>query len=187
MKVNFRSYYLSHVVKELNKTGAYSNFHQIPKILKICLNRGNGATAKNEKELAVSIKEISSIAGQKPKVNKAKKSVAGFKIRDGWVVGSSVTLRKARMYAFLEKLIHIVLPRIRDFRGVNPLSFDPRGNYSLGISSQLTFPEFADENVDRILGIDISIVTSAHTVEEGYNLLRLFGMPFATTSEITVK
>ena len=186
MKVNFRSYYLSHVVKELNKTGAYSNFHQIPKILKICLNRGSGEAAKNEKELNVSNQELSLIAGQKPKLNKAKKSVAGFKIRDGWVVGSSVTLRKVKMYAFLEKLIHIVLPRIRDFRGVNPRSFDPRGNYSLGISSQLTFPELADENVDRTRGIDISIVTSARTVDEGFNLLRLFGMPFAT-SEITSK
>lgn len=185
MKVNFRSYYLSHVVKELESSGRYLNLHQIPKILKICLNRGNGATAKNEKELASSIAEISSIAGQKPRLNKAKKSVAGFKIRDGWVIGSSVTLRKARMYAFLEKLVHIVLPRIRDFRGVNPQSCDPSGNYSLGISSQLTFPELSDENVDRIRGIDISIVTNTRTVEEGRHLLRLFGMPFATSETVS--
>lgn len=186
MKVNFRFYYFSHVVKELNKTKTYSNFHQIPKILKICLNRGNGKTAKNKKELNVSSQELSLIAGQKLKLNKAKKSVAGFKIRDGWVIGSSVTLRKIKMYAFLKKLIHIVLPRIRDFRGINSQSFDPRGNYSLGISSQSTFPEFADENVDRTWGIDISIVTSTYTIDEGSNLLYLFGMPFAI-SEITSK
>jgi large subunit ribosomal protein L5 len=180
MRINFRSYYLSHVVKELNSTGTYSNINQVPKILKICLNRGSGAAIKNDKELASSVKELSLIAGQKPKLNKAKKSIAGFKIRDGWIVGSSVTLRKARMYAFLEKLIHIVLPRIRDFRGVNPQSFDPKGSYSMGISSQTTFPEISDESVDRTRGVDITIVTSARTVEEGRNLLRLFGMPFAT-------
>ena len=185
MKVNFRFYYLFHVVKELEFNNYYLNLHQIPKILKICLNRGNGTIAKNKKELILSTVEISLIAGQKLRLNKAKKSVAGFKIRDGWVIGSSVTLRKIRMYAFLKKLVHIVLPRIRDFRGVNSQSCDPSGNYSLGISSQSTFPELFDENVDRTWGIDISIVTNTCTVEEGHRLLHLFGMPFAISEIIS--
>jgi large subunit ribosomal protein L5 len=134
---------------------------------------------KNSKELDASVQEMALIVGQKPTVNKARKSVAGFKIRDGMSVGSSVTLRKAQMYTFLTKLIHIVLPRIRDFRGIDPNGFDGRGNYNIGLKEQLIFPEISYDDVTQLRGLDISIVTTAKTDEEAHALLKAFGMPFA--------
>jgi len=133
---------------------------------------------KNSKELDLSTQELSLIVGQKPTINKASKSVAGFKIRDGMAIGTSVTLRKDQMYTFLTKLIHIVLPRIRDFRGINPNGFDGRGNYNLGLKEQLIFPEVSYDDVNQIRGLDISIVTTAKTDEEARALLKSFGMPF---------
>ena len=148
------------------------------KIVKISVNRGVGEASKNSKELDASIEELRLIVGQQPTINKASKSVAGFKIRDGMEIGASVTLRKEQMYTFLTKLIHIVLPRIRDFRGINPNGFDGRGNYNLGLKEQLIFPEVSYDDVTQIRGLDISIVTTAKTDEEARALLKSFGMPF---------
>ena len=157
----------------------YKNIEQVPKIVKISVNRGIGEAAKNSKELDASVQEMALIVGQQPMINKARKSVAGFKIRDGMSVGSSVTLRKAQMYTFLTKLIHIVLPRIRDFRGIDPNGFDGRGNYNIGLKEQLIFPEISYDDVTQLRGLDISIVTTAKTDEEAHALLKAFGMPFA--------
>jgi large subunit ribosomal protein L5 len=140
-----------------------------------------GEAAKNSKELDSSLQELSLIVGQRPTINKASKSVAGFKIRDGMSIGTSVTLRKDQMYTFLTKLIHIVLPRIRDFRGINPNGFDGRGNYNLGLKEQLIFPEISYDDVTQIRGLDICIVTTAKTDEEARALLKAFGMPFITS------
>ena len=158
----------------------YKNIEQVPKIVKISVNRGIGEAAKNSKELDSSVQEMSLIVGQRPIINKAKKSVAGFKIRDGMSIGASVTLRQERMYNFLTKLIHIVLPRIRDFRGISPNGFDGRGNYNLGLKEQLIFPEVSYDDVTQLRGLDISIVTTARTDEEAHALLKSFGMPFTT-------
>jgi large subunit ribosomal protein L5 len=157
----------------------YKNIEQVPKIVKISVNRGIGEAVKNSKELDASVQEMSIIVGQQPTVNKSRKSVAGFKIRDGMAVGSSVTLRKVQMYTFLTKLIHIVLPRIRDFRGIDPNGFDGRGNYNIGLKEQLIFPEISYDDVTQLRGLDISIVTTAKTDEEAHALLKAFGMPFA--------
>ena len=157
----------------------YKNIEQVPKIVKISVNRGIGEAAKNSKELDASVEELALIVGQQPTINKARKSVAGFKIRDGMSVGSSVTLRKVQMYTFLTKLIHIVLPRIRDFRGIDPNGFDGRGNYNIGLKEQLIFPEISYDDVTQLRGLDISIVTTAKTDEEAHALLKAFGMPFA--------
>ena len=156
----------------------YKNIEQVPKIVKISVNRGIGEAAKNSKELDASVQEMTLIVGQQPIVNKSKKSVAGFKIRDGMSIGASVTLRKDQMYTFLTKLIHIVLPRIRDFRGISPDGFDGRGNYNLGLKEQLIFPEVSYDDVTQIRGLDICIVTTAKTDEEARALLKSFGMPF---------
>ena len=146
--------------------------------MKISVNRGIGEAAKNSKELDASVQEMTLIVGQQPIVNKSKKSVAGFKILDGMSIGASVTLRKDQMYTFLTKLIHIVLPRIRDFRGISPNGFDGRGNYNLGLKEQLIFPEVNYDDVTQMRGLDISIVTTAKTDEEARALLKSFGMPF---------
>ncbi len=157
---------------------SYKNVEQIPKLVKISINRGIGEASKNSKELDLSVEEMTQIVGQRPTINKAKKSVAGFKIRDGMQIGASVTLRNKQMYTFLTKLIHIVLPRIRDFRGIDPNGFDGRGNYNIGLKEQLIFPEISYDDVTEIRGLDISIVTTAQTDEEGRALLKAFGMPF---------
>ena len=156
----------------------YKNIEQVPKLVKISVNRGIGEASKNSKELEASVQELAVMIGQQPKINKATKSVAGFKIRDGMAIGASVTLRQDQMYNFLTKLIHIVLPRIRDFRGISPNSFDGRGNYNLGLKEQLIFPEISYDDVTQVRGLDISIVTTAKTDEEAYALLKHFGMPF---------
>ena len=178
MKKDLKTLYQQEIVPSLIKNFGYNNIEQVPKVVKISVNRGLGEASKNSKELDASIKEIAIITGQQPIINKARKSVAGFKIRDGMPVGISVTLRQDRMYAFLERLIHIVLPRIRDFRGISPNGFDGRGNYNLGLKEQLIFPEVSYDDVTQIRGLDISIVTTAKTDEEARALLKLFGMPF---------
>jgi len=179
VKLDFRALYHKSIVPELMASSAYSNPHQVPKILKICINSGISAASTKEhpKELDSIVRELSLITGQKPKKIGAKKSIAGFNIRDGMVVGAAVTLRGSRMYSFLEKLIHIDLPRVRDFKGIDAHG-DGAGNYSFGITDQLVFPEISYESADRRRGFDISIVTSASTAEEGCTLLRSFGMPF---------
>ena len=178
MKLDLKSLYKQKIVPSLIEEFGYKNIEQVPKIVKISVNRGIGEAAKNSKELDASVQEMTLIVGQQPIVNKSKKSVAGFKIRDGMSIGASVTLRKDQMYTFLTKLIHIVLPRIRDFRGISPNGFDGRGNYNLGLKEQLIFPEVNYDDVTQMCGLDISIVTTAKTDEEARALLKSFGMPF---------
>jgi large subunit ribosomal protein L5 len=156
----------------------YTNVHQVPKVTKITINRGLGEAAQNAKSLEASISEIALSTGQKPVVTRAKKAIAGFKIRQGMPVGIMVTLRGERMYAFLDRLINLTLPRIRDFRGVSAKSFDGRGNYTLGVREQLIFPEVEYDKIDQVRGLDISIITTAKTDEEGRALLKEMGMPF---------
>ena len=170
--------YLEDIVPKLAEQFSFSNGHQVPKVVKIVVNRGLGEASQNAKALESSINELAVITGQKPVVTRAKKAIAGFKIRQGMPVGVMVTLRGERMYAFLERLIALALPRIRDFRGISPKSFDGRGNYSLGLREQLVFPEIDYDSIDQIRGLDISIVTSAANDEEGRTLLKEMGMPF---------
>jgi large subunit ribosomal protein L5 len=181
MKKDIQTLYREKIVPTLVNEFGYKNIEQVPKIIKISVNRGLGEASKNSKELEASLKEISIITGQQPSINKARKSVAGFKIRDGMTVGGSVTLRKGQMYNFLNKLINIVLPRIRDFRGINPNGFDGRGNYNMGLTEQLMFPEISYDDVTQLHGFDISIVTTAKTDEEACALLKEFGMPFKSS------
>jgi len=178
MKLDLKSLYKQKIVPSLIEEFDYKNIEQVPKLVKISVNRGVGEAAKNSKEMNSSSDELRLIVGQQPTINTASKSVAGFKIRDGMAIGTSVTLRKDQMYTFLTKLNHIVLPRIRDFRGINPNGFDGRGNYNLGLKEQLIFPEISYDDVTQIRGLDISIVTTAKTDEEARALLKSFGMPF---------
>ena len=151
---------------------------QAPKLEKICINVGVGAASTDPKIIESTVKEIELIAGQKPTVVKAKKSVSNFKLREGMNIGVRVTLRNARMYEFLDRLISVAIPRIRDFRGLSDKSFDGRGNYTLGIKEQIIFPEINVDNVNRISGMDVTLVTTAKTDEESYYLLKAFGIPF---------
>ena len=178
MKKDLKAIYKQKIIPSLIDEFGYKNIEQVPKLIKISVNRGIGEASKNSKELDSSLEELRLIVGQQPTINKATKSVAGFKIREGMEIGTSVTLRKDQMYTFLTKLIHIVLPRIRDFRGINPNGFDGRGNYNLGLKEQLIFPEISYDDVDQIRGLDISIVTTAKNDEEARALLKSFGMPF---------
>ncbi len=178
MAKTLKERYKTEILPKLKEQFGYTNIHQVPKVAKINVNRGLGEASQNAKALESSIKEISTITGQKPVVTRAKKAIAGFKIRQGMPVGVMVTLRGERMYSFLERLINLALPRIRDFRGVSPKSFDGRGNYSLGVREQLIFPEIDYDTIDQIRGLDISIVTTANTDEEGRALLKEMGMPF---------
>ncbi|MBF2077286.1 MAG: 50S ribosomal protein L5 [Synechococcales cyanobacterium T60_A2020_003] len=170
--------YKEKIVPKLMEQFQYENIHQVPKLVKVMVNRGLGEAAQNAKALEASINEFAIITGQKPVVTRAKKAIAGFKIRQGMPIGLMVTLRSDRMYAFVNRLINLGLPRIRDFRGVSPKSFDGRGNYTLGLREQLLFPEISYDGIDQIRGMDISIVTTANTDEEGRALLKEFGMPF---------
>lgn len=170
--------YLEDIVPKLTEQFSFTNVHEVPKVVKIVINRGLGEASQNAKALESSINEMMVITGQKPVVTRAKKAIAGFKIRQGMPVGIMVTLRGEKMYAFLDRLIALALPRIRDFRGISPKSFDGRGNYSLGVREQLMFPEIEYDNIDQIRGMDISIVTSAANDEEGRALLKEMGMPF---------
>jgi len=170
--------YQGKIVPKLMDQFQYTNIHQVPKLVKVTVNRGLGEASQNAKALDSSINEIGIITGQKPVVTRAKKAIAGFKIRKGVPVGVMVTLRADRMYDFLDRLINLALPRIRDFRGISPKSFDGRGNYSLGLREQLIFPEIEYDRIDQIRGMDISIITTANTDEEGRALLKEMGMPF---------
>ncbi len=178
MANKLKTTYQETIVPKLIKQFEYTNVHQVPKVIKVTVNRGMGEAAQNAKSLEASLAEIALITGQKPVVTRAKKAIAGFKIRQGMPVGIMVTLRGERMYSFLERFINLTLPRIRDFRGVSPKSFDGRGNYTLGVREQLIFPEVEYDKVDQIRGMDISIITTAKNDEEGRALLKEMGMPF---------
>ncbi|OGW18631.1 MAG: 50S ribosomal protein L5 [Nitrospirae bacterium GWC2_57_13] len=173
-----REKYLKTVVPALIKEFSYSSSMQAPKIVKIVLNVGMGEAITNAKALDHAVDELGRITGQRPVVTRAKKSIANYKLREGMPIGCSVTLRRARMYEFLDRLISAALPRIRDFKGVSPKSFDGRGNYSMGVKEQVIFPEIEIDKIDSIHGMDIAIVTTAKTDEEGRALLGHFGMPF---------
>ncbi len=170
--------YINEVVPALMEKFGYSNVMQAPKIEKVVLNMGVGEARENAKALESAVNEMSVISGQKPVVTKAKKSVSNFKLREGMSVGCKVTLRGIKMFYFLDKLMNVALPRVRDFRGVTPKSFDGRGNFALGIKEQLIFPEIDYDKVDKIRGMDIIITTTAKTDEEARELLKLMGMPF---------
>lgn len=178
MTQRLKNTYNEKIVPKLMEQFSYTNIHQVPKVVKVTVNRGLGEASQNAKALEASINEIAIITGQRPVVTRAKKAIAGFKIRQGMPVGVMVTLRSERMYAFLDRLINLALPRIRDFRGISPKSFDGRGNYTLGLREQLIFPEVDYDSVDQVRGMDISIITTANTDEEGRALLKEFGMPF---------
>lgn len=178
MAQRLKDIYQEKIVPKLTEQFSYTNVHQVPKVAKITINRGLGEASQNAKALEASINEIATITGQKPVVTRAKKAIAGFKIREGMPVGVMVTLRGARMFTFLDRLINLSLPRIRDFRGISPKSFDGRGNYTLGLREQLIFPEIEYDSIDQIRGMDISIITTANSDEEGRALLKELGMPF---------
>ena len=171
-------YYKETVVAELQKQFSYKSIMQVPRIEKITLNMGVGEAINDKKLLENATADMAAITGQKPLVTKARKSVAGFKIREGYPIGCKVTLRGERMWDFFERLVSIALPRVRDFRGVSAKSFDGRGNYSMGVREQIIFPEIDYDKVDRIRGLDITITTSAITDEEGQALLSAFNFPF---------
>ena len=171
--------YLKEVVPALTEQFNYSSVMAVPKVDKIVLNMGVGDAVSNAKNLEKAAQELALISGQKPLITKAKKSIAGFRLREGVAIGAKVTLRGERMYQFLDKLMNIALPRVRDFRGVNPKSFDGRGNYSMGMKEQLIFPEIDYDKVEKVRGMDIIIVTTAKTDEEARELLKLLGMPFS--------
>lgn len=170
--------YVETVVPTLMKKFQYQNIHQVPKIEKIVINRGIGSASQNQKMVDSALKELGMIAGQKGVITRSKKAIASFKLREQMPVGVVVTLRGNRMYGFLDRLIHLALPRVRDFQGINPRSFDKKGNYSLGLEEQLMFPEIEYDKIDQIRGMDISIVTTATKQEEGLSLLQEFGLPF---------
>jgi large subunit ribosomal protein L5 len=178
MAQQLKTKFQKEITPKLMEQFGYTNVLQVPKVIKITVNRGLGEAATNAKALESSIAEIAKITGQKPVVTRAKKAIAGFKIRAGMPVGVMVTLRGDRMYAFLDRFINLTLPRIRDFRGISPKSFDGRGNYSIGIREQLIFPEIEYDQIDQIRGMDISIITTADNDEAGRALLKEMGMPF---------
>jgi len=173
-----KDYYHKEVVPKLRETFKYQNIMQVPKIEKVVLNMGLGEAIQNIKLLDSSVEELKIISGQQPVVTRARKSIAAFKLREGMPIGCMVTLRRMRMYDFYYKLVNIALPRVRDFRGLSAKAMDGHGNYSLGIKEHLIFPEIDYDKIDRIKGLNISIVTTAKTDDEGRELLRLLGMPF---------
>jgi len=170
--------YKEEIVPRLKEKFGYRNVMQVPKLSKVVVNMGLGDAIENVKVIETAAAEMAIITGQKPVVTKARKSIANFKLREGVPIGVMVTLRRDRMYHFLDKLIAIALPRVRDFKGVSPRGFDGRGNYTLGIKEQIMFPEVNYDKIDKIRGMNITIVTTARTDEEGLELLRLMGMPF---------
>ena len=176
--MDLREIYKNEMVPELTKTFGYQNIMQVPKLDKIVLNIGLGEAIKNVKLLDSAVADLARIAGQQPVITKARKSIAAFKLREGMPIGCMVTLRRSKMYDFLEKLINVTLPRVRDFRGISGKAFDGNGNYSLGIKEHIIFPEIDYDKTDSIKGLNVSIVTTANTDEEGKALLKLFGMPF---------
>ena len=175
-----RDRYREDIVPNLQRELGYRNVYQVPKLEKIVVNVGLGEAIANGRALEAAVNDLSIITGQKPVVTRAKKSIASFKLRAGMPIGAMVTLRGERMYEFLDRLVSVALPRIRDFRGVSPNSFDGRGNYTLGLREQLMFPEIDYDRIDKIRGLEVSIVTTAQTDDEGRRLLSLLGMPFAS-------
>ena len=171
--------YKDEIVNAMIKKFGYKNIMEVPKLDKIVINMGVGEAKDNAKALESAVKDLETIAGQKVVTTKAKNSVANFKIREGMPIGCKVTLRGEKMYEFLDRLVNLALPRVRDFRGVNPNSFDGRGNYALGIKEQYIFPEIEYDKIDKVRGMDVIFVTTANTDEEARELLRLFNMPFA--------
>jgi large subunit ribosomal protein L5 len=173
-----QTYYKETVVPQLMEKFSYGNIMEVPKITKICLNMGVGEAVGDKKVMGRAVGDMTAIAGQKPVIRVARKSVASFKIRDGWPVGCKVTLRRERMYEFLDRLVSVAIPRVRDFRGLNRKSFDGRGNYSMGVKEQIMFPEIDYDQIDVIRGMDITIATTAKNDEEALALLQAFNFPF---------
>ena len=178
MVQRLKKYYLEKVAPQLMDQFKYKNIHEVPQVTKIVINRGVGQAAQNSKTVEAYLNELTSISGQHGVITRSKKAIAGFKLRQGMPVGVCVTLRGERMYAFLDRLVNLALPRIRDFQGINVKSFDGHGNFSLGLEEQLMFPEIDYDQIDQIRGMDISIVTSSRTDEEATSLLRKLGIPF---------
>ena len=178
MMSRLQSYYKETVVPQLQEQFKYDNVMDVPKVTKLTLNMGVGEAVGDKKVMDRAVGDMTAIAGQKPIVNNARKSVASFKIRDGWPVGCKVTLRRERMYEFLDRLVNVAIPRIRDFRGLNRKSFDGRGNFSMGVKEQIMFPEIDYDQIDTIRGMDITITTTAKTDEEALALLQAFNFPF---------
>ena len=178
MMSRLQSYYKETVVPQLQEQFKYDNVMEVPKVTKVTLNMGVGEAVGDKKVMDRAVGDMTAIAGQKPIVNNARKSVASFKIRDGWPVGCKVTLRRERMYEFLDRLVNVAIPRIRDFRGLNRKSFDGRGNFSMGVKEQIMFPEIDYDQIDAIRGMDITITTTAKNDEEALALLQAFNFPF---------
>jgi large subunit ribosomal protein L5 len=178
--VRLKQKYQAEVLPAMMKEFGYKNSMQVPRLEKITVNVGLGEATQNIKALDTTVAEVIAITGQKPVVTRAKKSIANFKLREGVPIGCMVTLRQDRMYEFLDRLIHVALPRVRDFKGVSDRSFDGRGNYSLGLREQIIFPEIQADKVEKTRGMTVSFVTTAKTDNEGRTLLKLLGMPFAT-------
>ena len=176
--VRLKDFYSENVTKQLMEQFGYKNVMEIPRITKITLNMGVGEAIADRKVMEHAVGDMTKIGGQKPIVIKARKSVAGFKLREGWPVGCKVTLRREMMYEFLDRLINVAIPRIRDFRGMNPKSFDGRGNYNMGVKEQIIFPEINYDKIDTLRGMDITFTTTANTDEEGRALLAAFNFPF---------
>lgn len=174
-----KEFYTQEVAPAMMKKFGYTSVMEIPKIEKIVINMGVSDAVGNPKSLDAAVADLTQIAGQKPIVTKAKKSISAFKLREGMSIGTKVTLRGERMYHFMDKLVSVALPRVRDFRGISPKAFDGRGNYTLGVKEQLIFPEMEYDKIDKIRGMDITIVTTAQTDEEARELLKLLGMPFS--------
>ncbi|WP_320820040.1 50S ribosomal protein L5 [Thalassolituus sp.] len=170
--------YKTEVVAKLKEEFGYKNIMEVPRVTKITLNMGVGEALGDKKLMESAVSDMEAIAGQKVIVTKARKSVAGFKVREGWPIGCKVTLRRARMWEFMDRLVDISLPRVRDFRGINPKSFDGRGNYSMGVKEQIIFPEIEYDKVDKIRGMDVTITTTAKTNDEGRALLKALQFPF---------
>ncbi|MCI5726794.1 MAG: 50S ribosomal protein L5 [Clostridium sp.] len=179
MMTRLNEKYEKEIIPAMIEKFGYKNIMEVPKLEKIVINMGVGEAKENQKTLESAVNDLTIIAGQKPVLTRAKKSIANFKIRENMPLGCKVTLRKAKMYEFADKLMSVALPRVRDFRGISSKSFDGRGNYSLGIKEQLIFPEIEYDKVDKVRGMDIIFVTTAKTDEEARELLRFFGMPFA--------
>lgn len=175
-----QEFYRSEVTKRLQERFGYANVMAVPRISKITVNMGVGEAVGDKKVLEHAMGDLATIVGQKPIMTRARKSIAGFKIREGWPIGCKVTLRRERMYEFLDRLINIAIPRIRDFRGLSPKAFDGRGNYNMGVREQIIFPEIEYDKIDALRGMDITITTTARTDEEGRALLAAFNFPFRT-------
>ncbi len=178
-----KQHYRDEIIGSLTKQFGYENPMQVPKLVKIAINKGVGEASLNKKILDDAIEEIRTITGQQPTVRMARKAVSNFKLREGMAIGAAVTLRGDRMYEFLDRLVTLALPRVRDFRGIPDKSFDGRGNYTLGIKEQIIFPEINVDKTDRISGLDVTFVTTADTDEEAFALLKAFGMPFIRRGE----